>query len=310
MKRWPGLLLAALVPLLLLIPATVLAAETTGNDDFMLKVGGTTTVEPREVIDSVIVINGDAIVAGTVTSTLWVIGGTATVSGHVNGDVMVVNGVLSLTSSATVKNAALVSSELAREPGATVTGELTEQVAFVHFGWGSAVFSMLFWIFTTAALLVAWLIVATVAGRRLSITGHEVTEQAGASLLTALIVWVGLPIVAVLAAITLIGIPVALAIAVLVMPVLWITGYVVAGVRLGEYLVGEVAKRPTDPERPYLHVTIGLLTFQLVGLIPFAGGLVVGLAGFAGSGALVYRLFRHRGQRERIVVQQPTVSAA
>ena len=71
------------------------------------------------------------------------------------------------------------------------------------------------------------------------------------------------------------------------------------------------AKLTVTRERPYLPVTIGLVAFQVIGLIPFAGGLVVGLAGFAGSGALVYRIYRNRrGAREQAALRQEPAATA
>jgi hypothetical protein len=95
------------------------------------------------------------------------------------------------------------------------------------------------------------------------------------------------------------------------MPVLWFLGYLVAGARLGLAII-----RTRDPlaERGklVLAVFLGLLIFQLIGLIPFLGGFVVFLAGWLGSGALIYlgvRGWNDRQPQELAPVGQASLPA-
>ena len=277
----------------LLVPG-VAAAQAQGEDDgFVLRVNGVTTVGANETIDGVVAISGDVVVDGRLTGGLWVIDGVASVNGTVGGDVMVIDGTLDLASGATVENVTLVRSELNQAPGATITGELSERSEFVHFGWGWTAFSVLFWIGTTLVVLAAGLAFAALAGRQLAGAGGTLTTRAGESIVTALVLWVGLPILTVVAFLTVVGIPLGIAILVVVLPALWVLGYLVAGARLGVYLA-RLLGRPAAGERPYLATALGLIAFQVIGLVPFLGGLVVGLAGLAGSGALVYRTYADR----------------
>lgn len=310
-KRFAVLIVALLASLLL--PATVSAADASGNGDFVFKVGGTNTVGPGERTGSVIIVNGDAVVAGTVTSTLWVINGDATVSGRVDADVMVVDGTLTLTSTAAVNNVALVRSTLTRDPAATISGTLNERSAFVNFGWGRAVFSFAFWTGATFLLLLIGLLFAGVAGAQLSHADGLLATQTGQSIVAALLVWIGLPILGVAAILTLIGIPLGIA-AFLALPVIWVLGYVVAGAFVGNLIVQRL-KAGGHPEHPFLATTVGILAFQFVGLIPFVGGAVVSLAGVVGSGALAYLAylaFRRRhaaGSRAKQVLHAPVATA-
>jgi hypothetical protein len=108
------------------------------------------------------------------------------------------------------------------------------------------------------------------------------TRQTGATILSAVLVGFGIPIVAVIAMITVLGIPLGLGLLLFLIPALWFFGYLAAGAKLGMVLM-----RQETSAHPYLATTVGLILLQAVGLIPFFGGLVGLLAGIFGTGALV-----------------------
>lgn len=288
--RLVGIVLLAL----LLAPATALAqAATEDSDSFIVHVNTPTTVAAGQAMGSVIVIDDNAVVDGTVKDTLWVVNGTATVNGTVDGDVLMINGTLNLAAGSTVKNVTLIRSDLTRADGATVTGDINERSELVSFGWGEAIFSFVFWIGVTIVLLLAGLAFAAVGGHQLVESGHALTAHPLESFLTALATFILLPILAVIAIITLVGIPLGLVIFMVLIPLLVLLGYIVAGERLGEWLVTVTGARLGR----YAAVLVGILALQVVGLIPVLGGLLVVLATFFGSGALVYRLYRQRRPR-------------
>jgi hypothetical protein len=186
-----------------------------------------------------------------------------------------------------------------RPPGERLADALREQGLllvldnFEHvlptFGWVANVFTFLFWLGSTLLVLVAGHAFAAFGGRQLGETSRLLTERPLASVLTMLAVWIGLPILTVIAVVTVIGIPLSIAISLFVLPPLWLLGYVVASTRLGGAILRAFNRAPL-PERPYLAVTIGVLTFQILGFVPILGGLLI-LAAFVGSGALVYRVY-------------------
>lgn len=294
MKRRLYFVLASLV-MMLILPATVLAAETANSDEFMLKVGGTTTIAATEHLDTAVIIDGDAIIDGTIEDTLWVISGNVTINGRVNGEITVIDGVLTLSSTATVKNVSLIRSDITRDPAATITGKLSERSEFVNFGWGRDLFSFAFWIGSTIAILVAGLIFTAIAGRHVFNAAGNLTRRPVESIISAILLWIGMPILGVLAILTLIGIPLGIML-LLSLPIIWIAGYTVAGMSLGQ-VIGPRLKLTSGPEHAYRNVMIGLITFQIIGLVPFVGGLIVGLAGFVGSGAMIYLAYRARSER-------------
>jgi|SRR5579884_3353402 len=296
--------------LALLLTATAAAQSTSASGDLptIIKFNGSTAIGPAETVSTVIGIRGDVVVTGRVRDTLVVVDGTALITGRVDGDVNVINGTLDLRRGAVVHNVTLVRSDLRQATGATITGSLSRHSGY-SFGSGGAIFSFLFWLGMTILVLVAGLGFAAIGGRQLVEAGTLLTDRVGASLLTALILWIGLPILAILVLFTVVGIPLGVAILLFVLPVLWVLGYLVAGARLGAALLGAVG-RAESPVHPFLAAVVGLLVFQLIGLIPFLGGLVVFLAGLIGAGALGYLAYRHRGGLRRATITSEAAPVA
>lgn len=297
-----------LLAALLLVPGAAAQGEST-DDGFHLRVNGTTSVGATEITDSVFAINADAVVDGTVRDTLAVVRGDALVTGRVEGEIVMIDGTLNLKPGATVADVTLMRATLNQEQGATITGKLSERSEFVNVGWGSGIFSFLFWLGTTILVLLAALAYAAFGGRQLTTAGGLLTGRPAASLLAAAIVWVGLPILAVLALVTVVGIPLGLAVLLFVLPALWFLGYLVAGARLGAVLARRFGGEDAL-DRPYLAAVIGLFVFQVIGLVPIVGGLVIALAGFVGAGALGYLVYRGRGERRLAVARRAPAPAA
>jgi hypothetical protein len=90
----------------------------------------------------------------------------------------------------------------------------------------------------------------------------------------------------VLAAITLVGIPFAIGLLGLVLPGLFVLGYIVAGIRVGELILGR--STPVTGERPYRAALVGLTLVGLVSFLPPIGGLI----SFVGFGAVMLLSWR------------------
>lgn len=285
-------LLFALTLALLLAAAPLSALAQESDDDagtgLILRADGPVHVAAGERIGAAIAISGDATVDGTVDGLLLVIDGKAIVNGRVEGDVTVINGELLLNDTAVVDNVSLINSEFTRAPGATVLEGVHESSGF-SFGWGAAVFSALFWVGSSLALLVVGLVLAAIAGKQVTGAGRLATERVGQTVLSSVIVWIGLPLVAVAAFISLIGIPVGLGIGVALLA-LGFFGYIVAGVRIGQFLTER--GRPESRQHPFLAAVVGLVILQLVALLPFIGGFIAGVAGLYGGGALAYYAYQ------------------
>lgn len=299
MTRWIPLL--ALFVALLAMPAHALAqAATEDPGGFLLRFDGDVVVDTDESMSTVIVGNGDALVRGEVRDTLWVVGGDATVEGVVTGDVVVVDGVLTLAASAQVENVTVIGGTLDRASGATVTGSITEEDELISLGWGAAVFSIAMWLGVTLALILGAALFAIYGGRQLAAAGNVLRRRTVESIVAALVVWVALPVAAVLALITVIGIPLGATVLIVVLPALWVLGYFVSGAVLGEVLLRAAGQ--VKPNRQWLAAAAGVAVLQLVGLVPALGPVVVVLAGIVGAGALVVRMVRRAPREPRPAV--------
>ncbi len=288
-------LLAAIA---VLWPATAFAQDSFSNsdDNVLIRINGTVTVAADESLDVLIVIDDDATVDGVITDTLVVMNGTATINGRVDGDLVVVGGDLVLGPTAVVDDVHLYDSSITRDPAATVRGDITEGAEFRWSWWGGAIVSLGIWVGVTIVVLIAGLIFALLGGRQLLALGNTARTEVPMSILAAVVVMIGLPIVAIMVFFTVIGIPLGLAILLMLIPILWLLGYIVAGSLFGTWIRAKMGR--TDAIGGIVWATlIGLLILQFVSLIPFIGGFILFLAGTYGAGVLVLHLIRQRGNR-------------
>ncbi|MGA7669050.1 MAG: polymer-forming cytoskeletal protein [Nitrolancea sp.] len=279
--RW-RLLLSLLVISLLMFPSVALAEGAGSSDDLMLRVNGPITVNANEEVGTVVVISDNAVISGIVRQDLVVISGDATVTGTIEGNVTIYRGTLDLRGTSRVAgDVNLVNSTLTRASGATVEGSLSHS-SFNWSGWEFFALSVYLWISATIAIVVAGLIFAAVGGRQLMGAGNLIGRKLGATILSAVIAGIGVPLLAVVAFATVLGIPLGIGLLLFLIPALWFFGYLVAGTKLGAVILRQEAS-----DHPYLASVLGLVLLQAIGLIPFLGGLVSFFAGILGVGALV-----------------------
>jgi hypothetical protein len=283
-----------LVVIALLLPASASADD--GKEDtngVMLRVTGDVTVAKGETIGAIVVIDGNATIDGTVTDSLTVIKGTAIVTGTVHSDLTVISGTLDLRTGAQVQDVNLIDSELIRADGVVVTGAIEQRDGFEIPSGVLAALSIYFWVAMTLTVVVAGLAFAAIGSRQLNEAAHVMTGEPSNSFIGSVFLWVVVPIVAVLAMLTLVGLPLGLGLLLMVLPAMWFFGYIVAGARIGTLIL----QRDDASRRPLAATALGLILLQLSLIIPVVGGLIVMLAGAWGAGALTYMAYRAAGGR-------------
>ena len=301
-------LLAVIAVILLgaMFPFAALAQETSGDDGLIVRVNGPITVAANEAVETVIVIGDNAIIEGTVTGSLIVIDGDAFVSGTVQDDVTVVSGTLDLAGSAAVNNVNVIRSDFIRDPGASVTGTISEGNFTINF-WDWGIFWAFLWVGSTLAILAAGLIFAAVGGKQLKAAGNAIVRSPGPALLGVVGIWIAAPMMMFMVFFTVVGVPLSLGYFLFVLPIFWFLGYLVAGTQIGR----SILRSRYDEDHPYLAALLGLLLLQLIGIIPVFGGLIGLLAGLIGSGALIvigWRAWRGPGESAATVPEGSTTA--
>jgi hypothetical protein len=290
MKRW---LIATLALMIALLPTPALA-QVGDRDGFYLRIDGDVLIPEGQRVETLVVISGNATIAGTVRDAV-VISGDASVTGtgRVQGDLTVISGNIDLASGSQVRNINSVRGDINQAQGANVTGEISERDNFRFAGIVAGLFSVLFWLAMTVSVLGAGLIFAAVGGRQLNDAATTMTEDLVNSILGSVFLWIAVPLLAVLAIITIVGLPLGLGLLIFLLPAMWFLGYIVAGARLGRVLTSRSGRQAG--EHPYLPTVLGLIVLQVFLLVPVLGALVALLAGLWGAGALAFLAFRAAG---------------
>ncbi len=283
-----GVFLIALF--LALLPTAGFAQVNEASDaGFVMRIDGDLTVREGESVDSAVVINGNVQVDGTVEDFLVVIDGDSEISGRVDGDIVAISSTIDLTASAVIDgDVSLIESDLNQAPGSQVLGDIDDELEIQW--WIFLIVNFVFWIGMTIAVLVFGLLLVAVAPRQTANAAATMTEDPGWSALSAAIAFIAIPIGAVIALVTVIGVPLGVGVLAFMLPAIWFLGYLVGGLMLGTLIYSQAAERVRGNR--YLSVVTGLAIIQLFALIPFLGILVAVLMGFWGAGAVVLLAWR------------------
>ena len=287
-------LLPVVVALLLTLgfAPSVSAQQGPPAGDVLVRVNGDLDIAATETVENAVGFNSRVTVDGTVLDRLTVIGGSATVNGAVGGELQVVNGTLKLGPNARVGEVVLTNSTMSEDAGAAVSGDVSRGPGR-SFSLLGSLFSTLWWFGITLLALLAAVVVAFVAPTLSRLAGQSLTREVGGTIAASALLWIGLPLLGLLLVFTIVGVPVSLAIWFGLMPLLWLVGFAISSIRVGDEIA--VRANPGMAGRSSVGPAIlGVLVLRLVGLVPVIGGLVVFLAGILGAGALAWRLWRER----------------
>lgn len=287
------------------------------QDGDKLVLGGNFTLQSGEILDgSLIVLGGNVQIleGATVNGDIVVLGGSLSMNGVTDGDVFILAGIGELGQTALVRgDVTTVSGNLRRETGAQIEGDISENVTApiplplpgnietpsvsppVVVNNGLSIWDGLFFLFRSfmwAALAILVVLFLPKNTQRIADTVVSNTLVSCAlGLLTAMVA----PIILVVVAITIIGIPVSF-LAALVLGAAWALGMVVVGVETGNRL-GRFANQEWA-----LPVSAGIGTFLMtivvngIGeVIPCIGWLAPLLVGSIGLGAVLLTVFGTRG---------------
>jgi hypothetical protein len=264
--------------------------------------------------EQVVITGSIAVPAGQTTGDLVIVDGPATIAGHVDGDVIAVNGVVTISGTvdgdvvAVAKRARLLPSarvdgdvtygdkKPAVAPGAVVTGDVSHENWRFGEGFGWAV-QLIWWLIVSVSTLVLGLALLAFGPRAAEAAWVVSQERTGLACAWAAGLFFGLPIAAVLALVTVVGLPLGIALLLALVPLMLI-GYVTSCYLFGRIIVG---KRGWSPTRTFL---AGWGVARLVALLPFAGGLLWAVASAFGLGVLLLAAW-YGSKPDRVMRAEP-----
>jgi hypothetical protein len=256
--------------------------------------GTDVTLAADQSVDLFIVYNGTARIEGQ-ASAIVVVNGSADLVGAET------DGVIAIQSDVTIDPASTVSGDI-RTFESSVTGATATTVSGEVRGFGvdmlllwrnMAAALVLIYVAFAVSMLMAGVVLAGLAGRQVRAASALITKEPAMVLGAGFVGLVALLTVGILAIVTVVGIPFAIGLLALVLPGLFVIGYIVTGIWFGELILGRSAS-PVVRERPYLAAVIGLTLVGLVSFIPMVGGLI----SFVGFGAVMLLSWRVlRGER-------------
>ena len=275
------------------VPAAVAQAGG-GGGAHKVAVFDDVTVGPGETFEYVVVVGGRATVLGTVEKSLVVVGGDVIIGGEAR-----VGGGRGPDQGTAV---VVVFGDIEVEPGATVVGGVHD-VGWRFGDWlGAVSFSPDFnrwdsrtiggWVWLTAFLAVVAVIMAAIAPRQVVHVSERVRAHVFSSLgWGALVVLVAVPLVT-LAVLVLVLFLVGVFLLVpwlgIVVPVMWLFGFVTVGATLGRLILG----RRGDERGPVmLAAVLGVVILSVLWWIPVAGLIILFLVSLMGVGATCVSLW-------------------
>lgn len=265
------------------------------GDEARVVLSGNVDVASDERVRDVVVAHGAVTVDGVVDGSVIVLDGPVAVRGEVTRDVVALNGTVVVADGARIGHD-LVSPRSPRvAEGATVEGAIRH----VRSDWGLrsvAVPWIWSWLAVSVSTLALGALLTMLAPRAVDAALETMRTQPTRVLLGTVVAAVGLPVAAVLAIVTIVGIPFGVGL-LLALALLYAVGYVTLA-----WLVGRVV-RP-GPAATLQAFAIGWVVLRLLALVPFVEGMLWFPGAAIGLGVLAAAAWNARGPA---VVTPPTV---
>lgn len=240
--------------------------------------------------DGIVVGSGDFILEGEVKRSATIFSGNADVSGSIGRELTMAGGSLTVTDTARVGGNMIVRVHKMKDvhiaDGATIAGKRDIQVRVRRSQFTRPRFYFHQAIWLAAAMLVGWL--GVVLFPAFFQTTTQTVGSGWRSLGVGVGVLAGAPVAMVVAAITLVGIPVSL-----MLFAVYLAAIYLAKVWVGAFL-GRILFKPAGGTKGdwLLGLLVGLSILAIVGFIPYLGGLVRLGVVCLGLGAFATQLYR------------------
>jgi cytoskeletal protein CcmA (bactofilin family) len=277
-------LLALIVLSLFALPAAASAAPTAGHDeDAIVVISGDVTVPRGETVDGIVVASGDVRLAGRVDGDVILFSGDALIGGRIDGDLVTFGGQARLLPRAYVGGDVHYADERPIVPGnAIVRGDVTEE------DWNDSLELLPFigafalWLGLTVSMAILGILMLLIAPRAAEALSARSRERIGPVIAIGIAIAICLPLAGGIAAITVVGLPLAFLLLLALLP-LAALAYVAGAYALGRRVAGS--------SRGQIWAFLaGLAILRALALIPILGflvGLAAVIFGFGLIGAAI-----------------------
>jgi hypothetical protein len=258
---------------------------TGGNIIVHAGVGGDMIAAGGQIILGGAGVQGDvAIAAGSiridapVSGDLKLAGGSIYINAPVSGDITIEGGMVTLGSNAVITSSLLYTAEkeLTKEDGATVNGKVTfkkREDTSTSAGMAVAFFSV-FVVICFLAQFTSTLLLGLLFKRFSKNIVTGAVERPLLELGRGLLTFAAVPVLSVLALITVIGIPIGI-VGILSFILLLLLAWVIVPILVGSVVYRYFSKGAL--EVTWKTALIGVFVYTIIGIIPFIGGLAQGL---------------------------------
>lgn len=273
--------------LIAILAALALAAPAHAEDD-QIVITGDVEVARGQTVGDIVIIDGSVRIQGRVTGDVVAVSAPVRINGRVEGDVV------TLAERAFIGAGGRVDGDVKygdKDPAITVPGVVggkTEKLDFDEFISPLGMFAawVALWLAVSVSTLLLGLALLWLAPRSLEAALEIARTATGPAIGIGLAVFFGLPAVAVLLMITVLGLPLGIALLLALLPI-YAIGYTTSAFLLGRAIV----KPPTSRLLAFL---AGWAILRVIALIPGVGLLAWFGATVFGLGALGIALWRAR----------------
>jgi hypothetical protein len=284
----PKALRAAIAAFLSALLALLLAAASASAVTDHVVISGGAVVPAGQTAGDVVVLDGPVRIAGHATGDVVAINGPIRVTGRVDGDLIAVSDRAILGPAARIGGDLRYGDERpVLAPGASVGGKVSnEDWADAASGWGW-VSALGWWLAVSVSTLIVGALLVWLAPGALYAAERAVRERLGATVAWGVAIAIGVPLLAIVALVTLVGIPFGVALLLAAIPVL-LVAYATSA-----WIAGRRVLRNRS-RSPWAAMLAGWGILRVLALIPVVGALVGLAATVVGLGALAVALWRAR----------------
>jgi hypothetical protein len=279
-RRWGWVLAsfgAFVLSLLTALPASAQdGPDFDENDQIVLT--GRLEIASDETVDTASILNGPALIEGTVRESVFVLNGDAEISGTVNEDVVVVNGDVVIRSSAEIGGDLVTQRTPQIEDGATIRGSTSNIATRFDVELVGAAGRFVWWLGYSVSVLILGLLLLLFAPALDEAVRAAARLRLGSSIGWGVALFLLLPIVAVILMVTVVGLPLGLFV-LLGLALIYTLGYTMAPIAVGAMVM------KSSPSR-FVVFLVGWVILRALALIPVLGGVLWLVASAWGLGLL------------------------